>query len=178
MSKKLFGIEKAAEDLADRLRAEILSDSDASDIESPIERIFWITLRRYLGLFAHNHGLMPDMTPLSDEIVPRSVFQLGAGKQVWVLDWPIDFVFAVTSEHFDGENFIEGSVFRLAVECDGHDFHERTKEQAARDRARDRRLQEAGYTVMRFTGSEIYRDPVKCVLEVMGWAASKKWRSA
>lgn len=43
----------------------------------------------------------------------------------------------------------------VVVECDGHDFHERTKEQAARDRKRDRRLQQLGYVVLRFTGSEI-----------------------
>ena len=47
---------------------------------------------------------------------------------------------------------------RLAVECDGHDFHDRTKERASRDRARDRRLQAAGITVFRFTGSDIHWD--------------------
>lgn len=45
---------------------------------------------------------------------------------------------------------------RIAVECDGHDFHERTKEQARRDRSRDRALSAAGWTVLRFTGREIY----------------------
>jgi very-short-patch-repair endonuclease len=48
---------------------------------------------------------------------------------------------------------------RLVCELDGHDFHERTKEQATRDKARDRALTSAGYTVMRFTGSEVWRDP-------------------
>jgi very-short-patch-repair endonuclease len=46
----------------------------------------------------------------------------------------------------------------VAVECDGHDFHERTREQAARDKRRDRALQAAGFHVARFTGSEIHRD--------------------
>jgi hypothetical protein len=49
----------------------------------------------------------------------------------------------------------------IAVECDGHDFHEKTKEQAARDKRRDRDVQMMGHLVMRFTGSEIYRDPWK-----------------
>lgn len=52
------------------------------------------------------------------------------------------------------------------VECDGHDFHERTKEQAQRDRARDRAFQAAGIPVFRFTGSEIYASPTKCAREV------------
>jgi hypothetical protein len=56
---------------------------------------------------------------------------------------------------------------RIAVELDGHDFHERTKEQAARDRSKDRGLLAEGYTVLRFTGSEIHADAVKCVRETI-----------
>lgn len=58
----------------------------------------------------------------------------------------------------------------LVVECDGHDYHERTKEQAAKDRSRDRNLQMSGYTVFRFTGYEIYRAPLKCAKQVFKWA--------
>ena len=61
----------------------------------------------------------------------------------------------------------------LVVECDGHEFHERTKEQAARDRSRDRELSLAGYTVMRFTGSEIYRDPIKCSDQIIQWMVDR-----
>ena len=53
----------------------------------------------------------------------------------------------------------------LVVECDGHDFHERTPAQAQHDRSRDRKMQASGHFVMRFTGSEIYRDPLACALE-------------
>jgi very-short-patch-repair endonuclease len=51
---------------------------------------------------------------------------------------------------------------RLVVECDGHDYYERTKEQAQRDKARDRYMVAEGITVIRFTGSEIRRDPRHC----------------
>lgn len=54
----------------------------------------------------------------------------------------------------------------VVIECDGHNFHEKTKEQAARDKARDRSLLTAGYPVMRFTGSEIYADPLACAEQV------------
>ncbi len=50
----------------------------------------------------------------------------------------------------------------IVVECDGHDFHERTKEQAQRDRKRDRDIQALGYKILRFTGSEIFRAPFDC----------------
>ena len=57
----------------------------------------------------------------------------------------------------------------LVIECDGHDFHERTKEQAAADRERDRWLQAHEYIVFRFTGSQIWNDPMRCAGEVEQW---------
>ena len=58
----------------------------------------------------------------------------------------------------------------LVIECDGHEYHERTKAQAARDRRRDRWMLERGLTVVRFTGSEIHNDPVGCVFEAFDHA--------
>ena len=55
---------------------------------------------------------------------------------------------------------------RLAIETDGHDFHERTKEQAARDRSRDRAFTADGWKVLRFTGSELHRSVESCWNEV------------
>lgn len=58
---------------------------------------------------------------------------------------------------------------KVIVECDGHEFHERTKEQAAKDRARDRASVMGGYDVFRFTGSELWRDPMGCAEQVVDW---------
>ena len=55
----------------------------------------------------------------------------------------------------------------LIIEADGHDFHERTKEQSAADKKRDRDLTALGWTPIRFTGSEIHRDALECASEVM-----------
>lgn len=63
---------------------------------------------------------------------------------------------------------------RIAVEVDGHDFHERTKEQAARDKSRDRALQAEGWRVLRFTGSEVWNDPRRCAKEVAQMAGGEK----
>lgn len=54
---------------------------------------------------------------------------------------------------------------RLIIELDGHEYHS-TKEQLEKDAIRQRYLSRAGYTVIRFTGSEISRNPKSCVLEV------------
>lgn len=56
---------------------------------------------------------------------------------------------------------------RLAVELDGYDFHERTKEQVAYRNERDRVLQADGWTVLHFSGSELFRDPLACVQQVI-----------
>lgn len=57
----------------------------------------------------------------------------------------------------------------ILVECDGHDYHERTRQQAARDKKRDRALVGLGFNVLRFTGSEIFAGPVKCAGEVLSY---------
>lgn len=48
-------------------------------------------------------------------------------------------------------------ILSLALEFDGHDFHERTKEQAQRDKFKDRVLQKLDMKVLRYTGSETFR---------------------
>lgn len=55
---------------------------------------------------------------------------------------------------------------KLGIECDGHDFHEKTKEQAAKDKRRDREILAADIPMMRFTGSEIYRDAHSCAKQI------------
>lgn len=78
--------------------------------------------------------------------------------QVVIDKYTADFVLTVFHQGKPG--------LRMVVECDGHDYHERTKEQAAHDKARDRFMTSQGYVVFRFTGSEIHRDARKCADEI------------
>ena len=55
--------------------------------------------------------------------------------------------------------------YKLAVELDGHDYH-KTKEQRSRDAKRDRKLNSIGWEVMRFTGSEIFKNAYECLDEI------------
>lgn len=93
----------------------------------------------------------------------------GVEPQKHVEKFVVDFVISTINERTGKRHF-------LAVECDGHDFHERTKEQAKKDRSRDRRLQELDHTVYRFTGSEIHNDPMKCAESVLDWLYAASWR--
>lgn len=64
---------------------------------------------------------------------------------------------------------------QVIIECDGHAFHEKTKEQAANDAARTRELHEGGrYIVLRFTGSEIHHDARKCAAQTISIAQGEK----
>lgn len=91
-------------------------------------------------------------------VVPQAILQ--AGEVRYRLD------FAVSLRRDTGE----GEPVYVDVEVDGHDFHEKTKEQAEHDKERDRLVQAEGWAVARFTGSEVYRDPVACAKKVYALA--------
>ncbi len=80
--------------------------------------------------------------------------------------------FDVNPYRLDFAVFNDKTNRKIAVEVDGHDFHERTKEQASKDRARDRELQRRGWQVFRFTGSDVYRSAHKCASEVVEAAST------
>lgn len=86
-------------------------------------------------------------------------------------DHPLEDVAELHSQYSDEGFRIDFAIIsksrRVAVELDGHDFHERTREQASNDRARDRKLQLAGWTVFRFTGSDVWKDPAACVKQCL-----------
>lgn len=87
----------------------------------------------------------------------KDEFAFTVQPQVDVGNYRVDFMILIRGN---------ANLTRIAVECDGHDFHEKTKEQAARDKKRDRDLLLAGVKVLRFTGSEIYRDAIGCFTQI------------
>jgi very-short-patch-repair endonuclease len=87
---------------------------------------------------------------------PRTV----CAPQVQVGSYRVDFLFG--SQMSDND-----PLCLVAVECDGHEFHEKTKQQAARDKGRDRDLTSNGIKVFRFTGSEIWKNPGACADDVL-----------
>ena len=52
------------------------------------------------------------------------------------------------------------------VEVDGHEFHEKTKEQVRKDKARERFMTTQVDHVIRFSGSEVFSGAVECANEV------------
>lgn len=94
--------------------------------------------------------------------------------QVHIGKYRADFVvYGLCANHPDPRKWLRVPV---VVECDGHEFHEKTKHQAKHDKARDRYLKSQGFHILRFTGSEIYNDPAKCVREVISYISRLQTR--
>lgn len=66
--------------------------------------------------------------------------------------------------------------FIVVIEVDGHDYHERTKEQAERDKHRDRFMTATEARVFRFTGREVWRDSIACAKEVLDYVVKVQER--
>lgn len=64
-------------------------------------------------------------------------------------------------------DFLTAAVAKGVVGVDGDDYHERTKTQAEYDKSRDRAFTNSGFTVLRFTGREIYREVQEKALEIL-----------
>ena len=65
--------------------------------------------------------------------------------------------------------YIEKRNTKLCVYTDGHTYHERTEEQAQRDRNIDRKLQELGFQVLRYTGKEVNENTLKIIGDIENW---------
>lgn len=106
------------------------------------------------------------------DAVPAKYRDWGDGKRhiylysdVLIGSYRADFVIATLDQDF------------LAIECDGHEWHERTKQQASQDRARDRALLRLGLPTIRFTGSDIVYNAHACAVEVVDIITAMQERS-
>ena len=130
-------------------------------LESPIEWKFAAAVRDHLGksvLVLPPGDFKEFLVRVPDALEEANV--VGAPQVSILDDYRTDFLFLTE---------VFGGFCMLAVECDGHDFHEKTKWQAARDKRRDRRLLRVGIRTMRFAGSEVHRDPTGCAQQVFDY---------
>lgn len=169
--RRTGGIEKLAQELADETYTSVMEDYDRAVGDSPIERLFCAALRQVAAQGHRSIEAVYLMKPDDDVPYFQEVAE-SAGElhktaylfsQVQLAGWRVDFVIYYP----DFVNRDVRTLTRLLIECDGHAYHERTKEQAKRDRSRDRIAQYEGFPIFRFTGSEIWNDPYECADEVL-----------
>ena len=124
--------------------------ASAWQCESPIEQLLWI---RLLSEF---EKIVSDFRSFDKDadirLFPQKEVECRKNKYRIDIAIEVDFM---------------GKTYRFAIECDGHEFHEKTKEQALRDKKRQRDLTALGYHVIRFTGSEIWHKPSEAAWEAI-----------
>lgn len=176
-----------AEELEREYREDAIADLDAlsrmiaETCESPIEKLLMWQIVSHSNGSGHSAsvvdcaGCFPGAsdTEAFAVICPRAEGD----------EYPETYEFWLQPKvHFDSWSYRLdiGFIYRLgrgapvfiAVECDGHDFHEKTKAQAQRDKKRDRDLQSIGWNVARFTGSEIFNTPHESASSLFAMARS------
>lgn len=155
-------------------------------VESPIEALMLLSLilcarENHVGVSVDWVWKGPKDDRSFEENLDLSIgtkrLKLEIRPQAQIGDHRVDFLLSfhgtdiVRSEPREGQPDRGWQEIRLdkkmIVECDGHDFHEKTKEQARRDKERDRNLQSLGFPVYRYTGSELYADVFRCAAEIV-----------
>jgi hypothetical protein len=157
-----------------------------SPCESPLERALMAALtvkgRERFGVFVHGDFLgkrkylWVDQLEWFDEITEEQTRDMIGWvviePQVPVGSYRADIMITATLNAYidpgiGNDHCYMTQVSRtIVVECDGQDFHDRTKQQIAHDRKRDRAMQAAGHMVFRFPGPQIWADPYACADEV------------
>lgn len=117
--------------------------------ESPIEKLM------ALALFNEMH---------SQEFIHNCIeagCEMGVHTQQEIVGtkYRADFVIDTCDRSSNGKLY--------AIECDEYEFHEKTKEQVIHDKEREREIVAAGYVVIRFSGSEIFKRPLHCAEEAI-----------
>lgn len=147
------------------------------DLHSPLEETFvyavifaaWdANAIVRIGNLRRGHMLDMSLTEnVPDEFEIRVQPQIGEMHPDFVVSYRSPVIGTSPLEYVDSQ---------LAIELDGHDFHERTKEQARRDKKRDRDLSALGFPVARFTGSEIFAAPLEKATWALDHAQHLAWR--
>jgi very-short-patch-repair endonuclease len=142
-------ITQACATLSQWQREELTAPTFYRHCESPLEaawRIWWYVVCEGLD---RTHGTAHRPHALYQHKVEADgrTYRL----DVAIVDWPPDGT----------------RVPLIAVELDGHTFHERTRQQVADRNARDRALQLAGWTILHFSYDEMKQDGLRCAIEVL-----------
>jgi len=149
---------------------EILEEKETPMV-SPVEQMFFIEW------YARRYGR--DTADVEDrfDLMPQYQLEHLTGK--YRLDFSVEFLTGVVNcptdsvyNHRELEIFEKVRAPLLGIEIDGHEWHERNKEQAQRDKSRERFLVANGWKILRFTGSEVFKDSGKCVTETIDCATT------
>lgn len=119
------------------------------DCESPIEQMLSIELK---NLHLENSIYF---NPNLEIVGFEKQCEIECGENKYRVDFLIPVIFYK-------------NIYRCyIVECDGYEFHQKTKEQVENDYIRQRNIEMKGYRIIKFTGSEVFKDANNCVTEIL-----------
>jgi very-short-patch-repair endonuclease len=139
----------------------------AAMCESPPERAMLYALA--IVAWEWTDGVLVRVDGSASGLIATRGVYLEIEPQALVGDYRVDFLLTMRLRPATGAT----RTARMVVECDGHEWHERTRQQAQRDRARDRAIQALDLPVYRYTGSEVWRDVFAAALEAVGELARR-----
>lgn len=149
-----------------------MENGDATYAESPIERLFvaaCLAEHWRVGCGAELYWMHDRLDEAGIDLDEHRYYQGGILISEWnsqvALASQVPLILGDRSVRIDFA-LILFTGDKFAIEFDGHDFHDRTKEQAQRDKSRDRLLTAKGWSPVRFTGSEVWKDPSDIVAQV------------
>lgn len=156
-------LEKACDDYAriqgERFSQQMFSELVDWDSDSPIEDIFWMACHVQCASVGTdvNHCVWvgPGQYARADGIHITPQYKVG--------NYKVDFL--LEQQRIGPDEILTP----IAVELDGHDFHDRDKRQRSYEKARDRELQRQGLKVIHFTGSDVIADPYKVAFEALSF---------
>jgi very-short-patch-repair endonuclease len=128
--------------------------------ESPIEKVFLAVFLHHRDCRVHEIGIVNDSCPRTIRNGDRVAWDGCLASEVPIGPYRCDFVLQMFANP-DWPPWLT-----VDIECDGHNFHEKTKKQAKHDKERDRWMQINNIVVLRFTGSEIWNDPIACASQL------------
>jgi very-short-patch-repair endonuclease len=101
-------------------------------------------------------------------LIAESPIEVQLGARLWrILPPPYELTpqFRLGRHRYDFAVTVDGMAI-LLIECDGRAFHS-TAEQIVNDRRKDSVAKLAGIRILRFTGSEIFRNAASCADRVL-----------
>jgi hypothetical protein len=126
------------------------------ELQSPLERKLFLELRKSNLHFNHQYALN------------------WKGEQIDIIGKSYNNPFNNFKDVLTIADFyIEKGDIKLCIYTDGHSYHERTEEQSQHDRNIDRKLQELGYQVLRYTGKDVNEEIEKIIGDIKKWIGKK-----
>lgn len=126
------------------------------EITSPIEQIFFVAFLSVL----HEKRTRDTIGIM---IIPMRQESISVDGYDYIPDFLFNIVISDISDKLD--LYSDSFMSSVIVECDGRKYHDVSNEQISKKNKKTNSLQQGGITVLRFSGSDLFKYPYQCAEE-------------